>query len=78
MEQEDKLEYIKSKLNAYIINIHSFNELKSFLNNLNKQSLVAAVRGKVGKDIITCQHHIVKTQAKIDELIVWKNELDAL
>lgn len=78
MEQKDKLEYVKSKLNDYIINIHSVNELKSFLNNLNKQSLIMAIKGKISEDISSQQQYLVNTQIKIDELTVWKNELDAL
>lgn len=77
MTNEEKLEYIKSQLNAYISNINTMAKMKTFLQSTYQQK-INALKGRIQKDIDTHSGHAVDEQARVDELTIFKDDLNSL
>lgn len=78
MTDEEKLEYIKSQFNAYISNIETLAQFKTFLNNITKTKVIIALKNRVQKEIDTHSGYAVDEQVRVDELTQFKDDLDNL
>lgn len=76
MTDEQKLEFIKSEFNAYISNIETLTQFKSFLNNIDKAKVITALKTKIQEHIDTHSGYAVSEQERVDELRSFKNNLD--
>ena len=78
MTDDEKLGYIKSQFNTYISNIKTLADFKTFLNSITRAKVIAALKTRVQKEIDIHSGYAVDEQARVDELMVFKNDLDNL
>lgn len=78
MNEEQKLDFVKSVFNRYISQIETLAKFKTFISNITPMKVRNAIKIELQKDIDTHSGYLVDEQDKVTQLDQFKNEIDNL